>query len=122
MAIIRMSEQNHPQTNKFWTADTKPVKSTNAGGLDEQHKNKKDNRWVLMTENSNPISEENESGAATGAFERAIASAGKNSSKGKKNKQRKSAKQASLTPENLVSMYRRMVPVSYTHLTLPTKA
>ena len=65
-----------------------------------------------MTENSNPISEENESGAATGAFERAIASAGKNSSKGKKNQRRKStksAKQASLTPENLVSMYRRMV-------------
>ena len=109
MAIIRMSEQNHPQTNKFWTADLKPVKSTNTGGLDEQNKNKKDNRWVLMTENSNPISEENESGEATGAFERAIASAGKNSSKGKKNQRRKSAKQAPLTPENLVSMYRSMV-------------
>ena len=94
MAIIRMSEQNHPQTNKFWTADLKPVKSTNTGGLDEQNKNKKDNRWVLMTENSNPISEENESGATTGAFERAIASAGKNSSKVKKNQRRKSTKSA----------------------------
>jgi 2-oxoisovalerate dehydrogenase E1 component alpha subunit len=107
-----MNERNRLQINKFWTNDIKSVKSSKTIGFDEQCENKKSNSWVSMIDNNETISEANEPEETSGAFERAIASAGEKSPKvpnNRRSKKNKGTNKASLTNDNLVAMYRRMV-------------
>ena len=107
-----MRERNQLQINKFWTNDIKPVKSSKTGDFDEQCENKKSNSWVSMIDNNETINEATEPEETAGAFERAIASAGKKSPavpNNRRPKKNKRTNKATLTNDNLVAMYRRMV-------------